>query len=124
MEKLTPRRHRFADCLETYGAKVTQIGAPVGGRPSLDEIETALKKEKFAVLTFTHVDTCSVLSLSLSRADMLTTLALQRLVCSLMLRLSASSSSALVPTLSSFSMESARSLPRRFVRTIGTSMVS
>ncbi|KWU41081.1 PLP-dependent transferase [Rhodotorula sp. JG-1b] len=47
----------FADCLETYGAKVDQIGAPVGGRPSLDEVEAALKKEKYSVLTFTHVDT-------------------------------------------------------------------
>ncbi|KAM0786538.1 hypothetical protein ACM66B_001995 [Microbotryomycetes sp. NB124-2] len=47
----------FADCLETYGAKVDQIKAPVGGRPSLDEVEAALKKEKYAVLTFTHVDT-------------------------------------------------------------------
>lgn len=47
----------FADCLETYGSKVTQIGAPVGGRPSMDQIEEALKKEKYAVLTFTHVDT-------------------------------------------------------------------
>ncbi|ORY70657.1 PLP-dependent transferase [Leucosporidium creatinivorum] len=47
----------FADCLETYGAKVTQIGAPVGGRPSLEEVEAALKKDKYKVLTFTHVDT-------------------------------------------------------------------
>lgn len=62
------RAHRFADCLETYGAKVTQIGAPVGGRPSLDEIEAALKKEKFAVLTFTHVDTCSLPPGRLNRA--------------------------------------------------------
>ncbi|KAM0750801.1 PLP-dependent transferase, partial [Meredithblackwellia eburnea MCA 4105] len=47
----------FADCLETYGAKVTQVTAPVGARPSLDDIEAALKKDKFALLTFTHVDT-------------------------------------------------------------------
>ncbi|POY75278.1 hypothetical protein BMF94_1648 [Rhodotorula taiwanensis] len=47
----------FADCLETYGAKVDQLGAPVGGRPSLEEVEAALKKDKYAVLTFTHVDT-------------------------------------------------------------------
>ncbi|KAK4055841.1 hypothetical protein OIO90_003096 [Microbotryomycetes sp. JL221] len=47
----------FADCLETYGAKVDQIKAPVGGRPKLDEVEAALKKDKYAVLTFTHVDT-------------------------------------------------------------------
>ncbi|BGO92558.1 DnaJ-like protein [Rhodotorula toruloides] len=47
----------FADCLETYGAKVDQVGAPVGGRPTMQQVEEALKKEKYAVLTFTHVDT-------------------------------------------------------------------
>lgn len=43
-----------------YGAKVDQIVAPVGGRPSLEEIEAALKKEKYSLLTFTHVDTCTI----------------------------------------------------------------
>ena len=33
----------FADCFETYGAKVTQLKAPIGDRPQLDEIEKALK---------------------------------------------------------------------------------
>ncbi|GAA5966935.1 hypothetical protein JCM3765_001306 [Sporobolomyces pararoseus] len=47
----------FADCIETYGGKVTQVKAPVGGRPDLKEVEEALKKDKFKVLTFTHVDT-------------------------------------------------------------------
>ncbi|GAA5948626.1 hypothetical protein JCM21900_005194 [Sporobolomyces salmonicolor] len=47
----------FADCLETYGAKVDQVGAPVGGRPSMEQVEEALKKDKYKVLTFTHVDT-------------------------------------------------------------------
>ncbi|TNY24380.1 PLP-dependent transferase [Rhodotorula diobovata] len=47
----------FADCLETYGAKVTQVGAPVGGRPTVEQVEEALKKEQFKLLTFTHVDT-------------------------------------------------------------------
>ncbi|SCZ87499.1 BZ3500_MvSof-1268-A1-R1_Chr2-2g04965 [Microbotryum saponariae] len=45
----------FADCLETYGAKVTQVKAPVGGRPSLEDVEAALKKDKYALMTFTHV---------------------------------------------------------------------
>lgn len=36
---------------------MTQLKAPVGGRPSLDEIEAALNKDKFKVITFTHVDT-------------------------------------------------------------------
>ncbi|GAA5999829.1 alanine--glyoxylate transaminase [Rhodotorula paludigena] len=47
----------FADCLETYGAKVDQVGAPVGGRPTMQQVEEALKKNKYKVLTFTHVDT-------------------------------------------------------------------
>ena len=47
----------FADCFAAYGVEVDQVGAPVGGRPDLAEVEAALKKEKYAVLTFTHVDT-------------------------------------------------------------------
>ncbi|GAA5833120.1 hypothetical protein JCM5353_004240 [Sporobolomyces roseus] len=47
----------FADCIETYGGKVDQVKAPVGGRADLKEVEEALKKEKYKVLTFTHVDT-------------------------------------------------------------------
>ncbi|PWY99083.1 probale AGX1-alanine-glyoxylate transaminase [Testicularia cyperi] len=47
----------FAECLETYGAKVDQIKAPIGSKPSLDEVEKALKQKKYKVLTFTHVDT-------------------------------------------------------------------
>ncbi|GAA5907453.1 hypothetical protein JCM8208_001381 [Rhodotorula glutinis] len=48
----------FADCLEVYGAHVTQLGAQkVGARPSLDELEEALKKDQFKLVTFTHVDT-------------------------------------------------------------------
>lgn len=49
----------FADCLETYGAKVDQVSAPVGGRPTMQQVEEALKKDKYKVLTFTHVDTCA-----------------------------------------------------------------
>jgi aspartate aminotransferase-like enzyme len=47
----------FADCLEVYGAKVSKLGAPVGSRPQLPEIEKALKEKKYKVLTVTHVDT-------------------------------------------------------------------
>ena len=47
----------FADCLSTYGAEVSQLKAPVGGRPSLEEIEAALKKDNYKLITFTHVDT-------------------------------------------------------------------
>ncbi|PHH83821.1 hypothetical protein CDD82_10 [Ophiocordyceps australis] len=47
----------FADCLETYGADVTRLTAPVGGRPQLPEIEHALSATKYKMLTVTHVDT-------------------------------------------------------------------
>ena len=47
----------FADCFRTYGAKPTQLKAPIGGRPQLPEIEEALKQKKYKVLTATHVDT-------------------------------------------------------------------
>lgn len=48
----------FAECLEIYGAKVDQLGAPVGDKPTVQQIEEALKKKKYKMLTFTHVDTC------------------------------------------------------------------
>jgi alanine-glyoxylate transaminase/serine-glyoxylate transaminase/serine-pyruvate transaminase len=47
----------FADCLSTYGAKATQLKAPIGDRPQLDAIEKALKEKKYKALTVTHVDT-------------------------------------------------------------------
>ncbi|KAH8811896.1 pyridoxal phosphate-dependent transferase [Xylogone sp. PMI_703] len=47
----------FADCLETYGAKATQLKAPIGDRPQLSEIEQALKEKKYKLVTITHVDT-------------------------------------------------------------------
>lgn len=47
----------FADCLTTYGAKVSELGAPVGSRPQLDDVEKALTANKYKLLTVTHVDT-------------------------------------------------------------------
>jgi alanine-glyoxylate transaminase/serine-glyoxylate transaminase/serine-pyruvate transaminase len=47
----------FADCLDTYGAVVTQIKAPIGATVPLTDIEKALKEKKYKILTFTHVDT-------------------------------------------------------------------
>ncbi|KKZ68147.1 alanine-glyoxylate transaminase/(R)-3-amino-2-methylpropionate-pyruvate transaminase, partial [[Emmonsia] crescens] len=47
----------FAACLETYGANVTQLKAPVGQQPSLAEIEQALTAKPYRLLTVTHVDT-------------------------------------------------------------------
>ncbi|KAF2424859.1 PLP-dependent transferase [Tothia fuscella] len=47
----------FADCFETYGIKATQLKAPIGDRPQLDEVEKALKEKKYKAITVTHVDT-------------------------------------------------------------------
>lgn len=47
----------FATCLETYGAKATQLKAPIGDRPSFEQIEKALKEKSYKVVTITHVDT-------------------------------------------------------------------
>jgi alanine-glyoxylate transaminase/serine-glyoxylate transaminase/serine-pyruvate transaminase len=47
----------FADCFETYGVKATQLKAPIGERPQLDEVEKALKEKKYKLITVTHVDT-------------------------------------------------------------------
>ncbi|OLL22896.1 Alanine--glyoxylate aminotransferase 1 [Neolecta irregularis DAH-3] len=47
----------FAECFETYGVRATQLKAPIGARPSLEEIECALKQNKYKIITITHVDT-------------------------------------------------------------------
>ncbi|RAL00295.1 alanine--glyoxylate transaminase, partial [Aspergillus ibericus CBS 121593] len=47
----------FATCLETYGANATQLKAPVGERPSFEDIEQALKEKPYKIITITHVDT-------------------------------------------------------------------
>lgn len=48
---------RFGALLERYGAEVTHVRAPVGGCPSLDEVEKTLKSGPFKLMTVTHVDT-------------------------------------------------------------------
>jgi alanine-glyoxylate transaminase/serine-glyoxylate transaminase/serine-pyruvate transaminase len=48
---------RFGTLLERYGAQVTHVRAPVGGRPGLDEVEAALAQDSFKLMTVTHVDT-------------------------------------------------------------------
>ena len=47
----------FATCLETYGANATQLKAPIGERPSFEQIEQALKEKPYKIITITHVDT-------------------------------------------------------------------
>jgi len=49
---------RFADILTRYGARVTQVPAPaIGDAPPLAEVEAALQKNDFKLMTITHVDT-------------------------------------------------------------------
>lgn len=48
---------RFGALLERYGAQVTHVRAPVGGRPGLDEVAAALEAGRFKLMTVTHVDT-------------------------------------------------------------------
>ncbi|KAJ5946687.1 hypothetical protein N7454_003526, partial [Penicillium verhagenii] len=47
----------FEQCLKTYGAEVTQLRAPIGERPSQEQIEQALKEKPYKLITLTHVDT-------------------------------------------------------------------
>jgi alanine-glyoxylate transaminase/serine-glyoxylate transaminase/serine-pyruvate transaminase len=48
---------RMATILERYGAQVTQVKAPVGGRPTQEEVAAALRSDHFKVMSITHVDT-------------------------------------------------------------------
>lgn len=48
----------LADCLAIYGAQIEHLrAAAVGGRPLLSELKVALKKQRFKMITLTHVDT-------------------------------------------------------------------
>lgn len=53
---------RFAQIFELYGASVDHVHAPVGGRPSLDEVEAALKATSYKLLAVTHVDTSTAVA--------------------------------------------------------------
>lgn len=48
---------RYGALLERYGAQVTHVRAPVGGRPTVAEVEAALKEANYKFMTLTHVDT-------------------------------------------------------------------
>ena len=43
--------------LQTYGAVVDQVQAPLGEAVSQAALENALSKKKYKLVTFTHVDT-------------------------------------------------------------------
>lgn len=47
----------FADCFATYGVNATQLKAPIGDRPGLDDVEAKLKERSWKIVTVTHVDT-------------------------------------------------------------------
>jgi alanine-glyoxylate transaminase/serine-glyoxylate transaminase/serine-pyruvate transaminase len=48
---------RFATILQRYGAQVTVLPAPVGGRPNLEQVKSALESDTYRLMTITHVDT-------------------------------------------------------------------
>jgi len=48
---------RMSKLLERHGARVTQVKAPVGSAPSVEEVKAAFSKGAFKVMTVTHVDT-------------------------------------------------------------------
>lgn len=48
---------RYVRLLERCGAQVTQVRAPVGHAPALDEVAAALDRQPFKLLVATHVDT-------------------------------------------------------------------
>ena len=48
---------RFGALLERYGAALTHLRAAPGDRPTLDEVEHALRQGGYKLVTITHVDT-------------------------------------------------------------------
>lgn len=48
---------RYAELLSRYGAEVTVLRAPLGGIIDPGEVEAVLRKERYKLMTITHVDT-------------------------------------------------------------------
>lgn len=48
---------RYAELLKRYGAEVTVLKAPAGDVPTLKAVEEELKKKRYRLMVFTHVDT-------------------------------------------------------------------
>jgi alanine-glyoxylate transaminase / serine-glyoxylate transaminase / serine-pyruvate transaminase len=48
---------RYGDLLKRYGAEVVHLRAPIGQRPSLEEVEQTLQAARYKLMTVTHVDT-------------------------------------------------------------------
>ena len=47
----------WCSSLQTYGANVDQIRAPIGAAVTPLEVEAALKSKNYKLITITHVDT-------------------------------------------------------------------
>jgi alanine-glyoxylate transaminase / serine-glyoxylate transaminase / serine-pyruvate transaminase len=58
---------RFATLLERYGAQVTQVKAEVGARPSLEEVEQVLSRERFKLMTWPSCLSCAWLAIRYSK---------------------------------------------------------
>jgi alanine-glyoxylate transaminase/serine-glyoxylate transaminase/serine-pyruvate transaminase len=58
---------RFSTLLTRYGAQVTEVRASVGHRPSLEDVEQALKLRSFKLMTVTHVDTSTGIMTDVAR---------------------------------------------------------
>jgi len=55
--------NRFATILERYGAAVTEVhAAAIGDAPGPEEVETILKKNRYKLMTITHVDTSTAVA--------------------------------------------------------------
>jgi len=58
---------RFEDLLTRHGAKVTVLRAPVGGVVGAAEIEAELERERYKLVTVTHVDTSTGVRMDVSQ---------------------------------------------------------
>jgi alanine-glyoxylate transaminase/serine-glyoxylate transaminase/serine-pyruvate transaminase len=54
--------------LEVYGANVTQLKAPIGGVATFPQIEEALQKQKYKIITVSRQMLASGAVLTLSRS--------------------------------------------------------
>jgi alanine-glyoxylate transaminase/serine-glyoxylate transaminase/serine-pyruvate transaminase len=54
--------------LEVYGANVTQLKAPIGGVATFPQIEEALQKQKYKIITVSRYMLASSAVLTLSRS--------------------------------------------------------
>lgn len=53
---------RYGTLLERYGADVTYVGAELGNRPALEEVDAVLGAGSYKLMTVTHVDTSTAVA--------------------------------------------------------------